>query len=365
MTKNKYIKFAIIAVAAIVGVFLIPLVLKLFLPFILGFLIASMCQKIIQFFERRLKINREISSVLLVIFIVGSITLVISLVLYQLIVQIVELFSNFPELMEMLKIKGSELYLKFSSIYSGLPTEFQEFVEKFVFEIQNNISNAVSPVARGIVTTAKNFAFSLPDAVIFIVMFILSTFFFTKDYQLVINFLKEILSKPMMSKLNIFKDTVFGAFFKYIKAQLIMMCIIGTEITIALWILGIDYPLVWGLLIGFMDALPFFGTSIILVPWAIINFIYGDYMLALAFIIIQFTAFITRQLIEPRIVSSQIGLHPILTLISIYIGLKIFGVVGMIITPIIMLLIVNFYVSVKDGKAGNTELDNSNTQKDD
>ncbi len=350
MTKNKYLNFTLIAIGIIAAIFLLPLMIRLFLPFVLGFLIAMMCQKIIRFLEHRLKINRGISSALLIIFIVGIITLILSVLIYQLFVQLAGLFSGFPELMESIRLKGNELYLKFSDIYDNLPDEFQGYVENFIWDIQNNLKDAISPITKNIITFAKNFAFSLPEAVMFIIMFILSTFFFTKDYQQVVNFANEILSKPFLSKAVFLKDTVFGAFFKYIKAQLIMMSIISSEVTIVLWILGIDYPLVWGLIIGFTDALPFFGTAIILVPWAIINLIYGDYMLALALIILQCTTFITRQLLEPRIVSSQIGLHPILTLISIYVGLKLFGVIGMIITPILMLLAVNFYVSFKEGK---------------
>ena len=126
------------------------------------------------------------------------------------------------------------------------------------------------------------------------------------------------------------------------------MIITALLVTVCLWIVGMDYPMVWGLVCGLVDALPFFGTAAVLVPWAVISLIYGDYYSFIALLVIQALTFIVRQLLEPKVVSKQIGIHPILTLVSVYIGLKYFGVVGVILAPIIMLLAVNLYVSYKE-----------------
>ena len=100
-------------------------------------------------------------------------------------------------------------------------------------------------------------------------------------------------------------------------------------------------------LCGLVDALPFFGTAVILVPWALVSLIYGDFYAFTALIIIQLLTFVVRQLAEPKVVSHQIGIHPILTLISVYVGLKYFGIYGVIGAPILTMLAVNLYLSFR------------------
>ena len=93
--------------------------------------------------------------------------------------------------------------------------------------------------------------------------------------------------------------------------------------------MNIEYPIIMAILIGFIDALPILGAGTIMIPWSIISASYGDIKLAISLVILYLIIIITRQLIEPKIVSSHIGIHPIFTLIAMYTGFKLIGVIGM------------------------------------
>ena len=239
---------------------------------------------------------------------------------------------------------------KYDELYEGLSPKLKNFFDSFKGEFTVSLKSSFAPYTAKILNVAKRFAYSLPDIVVFFFMFLLSTFFITKDYMLIKNFFYENCPEKVLKIIRSFKNTAFSAFLTYIKAQLILMTITFSIVTLALWILGTKYPFVMGFVIGFVDALPFFGTAIIIVPWAFASFVSGKYVFALGLMITQVIAFTTRQLLEPKIVSSQIGLHPLVTLVSMYVGLNLLGVGGIIIGPILALFLVNAYVSVKSKK---------------
>ena len=112
---------------------------------------------------------------------------------------------------------------------------------------------------------------------------------------------------------------------------------------IGLSILDVNYALLIALGIAILDALPFFGSGAVLWPWTIISFINGDIKNGIGLIIIYLAVIFTRQMIEPKIVSESIGIHPVLTLMSMYLGFKLFSIGGMILGPMTLILIVSFY----------------------
>ena len=347
MQYEKYIKYSLIVIGVIAGLFLLPLVLRLFLPFILAFAVASPCQKILNFLNKKLKIHRGISSVVVVTLLVAFVSWIIFILCSQLVGQIKSFAAVIPDTIENIKVSFYELSEKYNELYMSFSPRFREFFDSFNFQLSEYLKAAAAPLTSSIFNIAKRFAVSLPDVVIFFFMFLLSTFFITKDYALIRNFFRENCPQKIQDFLHSFKTTAFSAFLTYLRAQLIMMSITFTVVSIALWIIGAEYPFVMGALIGLVDALPLFGTAIIIIPWAIFSFINGNYFFAGGLLIIQVIAFVTRQLLEPKIVSSQIGLHPLITLVSIYIGLNLFGIGGLIVGPITALFIVNAYVAAK------------------
>lgn len=347
MQYEKYIKYALITIIIIASLFFLPVFLKLFLPFILAFAVASPCQKILNFLNKKLKIHRGISSALVVTLLVAFVSWIIFLIFSQLFAQVKSFTEVIPETIETVKSTFYQLSDRYKEFYMSFSPRFREFFDSFNVQLSEYLKAAAAPLTGSIFNIAKRFAVSLPDVVIFFFMFLLSTFFITKDYALIRSFFRENCPQKIQKTLHTFKTTAFSAFLTYLRAQLIMMSITFTVVTVALWIIGADYPFVMGALIGIVDALPFFGTAIIIIPWSIMSFINGNYFFAGGLLVIQVIAFVTRQLLEPKIVSSQIGIHPLITLISIYIGLNLFGIGGIILGPITALFIVNAYVAAK------------------
>ena len=141
---------------------------------------------------------------------------------------------------------------------------------------------------------------------------------------------------------NIFKETV-TSISQYLKAQGIMMCITFIELLIAFFILKQEYPFTLAVVIAIIDALPILGVGSVLIPWGIYVAIMGNMKLAIGLLVTYAIIIVARQLIEPRIVSSNLGVHPFVTLITMYIGFKLFGLFGLIVGPIVMVVFKNVF----------------------
>ena len=148
----------------------------------------------------------------------------------------------------------------------------------------------------------------------------------------------------------------------YLKAHVILIIISFFIVLIGLYIfhflnLNVEYPLMAALGIGFVDALPIVGSGTVMVPWAVLSAVNGNIKLAIGLLILYVIVIVVRQLIEPKIVSNHIGIHPIFTLIAMYTGFKIVGIIGMFIGPILLIIIKNIFGNLIDNGVVKTILD--------
>ncbi len=348
MTFEKTLRYILITAGIAATLFLLPLFIKIFAPFLLAFFIAAICQSIVKFLESKLKISRGVSSAVLVTLIVASVVGLIGIAMFQLFSQAKNLVVNLPDTIFTFRLHLNNMIQRFNGFKLSLSPETSQIIDSVLAQLWEYTSTLSGKATALAIDAAKNLATALPGILVFLVMFILGTFFFTKDYLLVINFLKEIFPPKAISLAARIKNIILHAFSSYIKAQLILMLLTAFLVTIGLWIVGKEYPLLWGIVCGLVDVLPVLGTAAVLVPWALIALVYGDMYSFVSLIIIQALVFVVRQLAEPKVISRQIGIHPILTLVSIYVGLKFFGIMGVILAPIITLLAVNLYISYKE-----------------
>lgn len=145
---------------------------------------------------------------------------------------------------------------------------------------------------------------------------------------------RAICSKRLLRQMHAIKDSLASVGLAYLKTQGILFLVIGGICSLGFTLMKNRYALVAGFGIGLLDAFPVLGSGMILVPWAVVKFLFGHYAYGIALLIIYLVCQITRELLEPRLLGNQIGIRPIYTLISMYVGLKLFGVVGFLLGPL-------------------------------
>lgn len=338
MEKRKAFILNVIYIVFILGIgyIVIKYVLPLLMPFIIGLLIAVLFCKPIDFIKKKTSINRTIISIIILIIFYGFLALAIIMIGAKVFTFLKDLFGQLPDLYR----DSIEPVLEKSTnnIMEQFP-DIRTYVEDFILNINDTLFSFVKNASTSVITTITGLAGRVPSIFIKLIFTIVSSFFFTIDYYKIFNF---VLSQFKGERLKIFlqlKNNGIGTIAKFIKAYSAIISITFLELSIGFWILKLPNPFLLGLLIAFVDVLPILGTGAVLLPWAIIVLILGNTKMALGIFILYIIVTAVRQTVEPRIVGKQIGLHPIVTLILMYVGAQLMGVLGLLLLPVIATII--------------------------
>jgi sporulation integral membrane protein YtvI len=203
----------------------------------------------------------------------------------------------------------------------------------------NSSGTVVSGLSSKVLGYLSTTVISLPGIILFIVFSIISSVFFAVDYGKITEYVAGMLpekTRGRVTKLRAMAADIGG---KYVKSYAILLTVTFVELSAGLLIMGIDNAIALGALIAFIDLLPVLGTGAVLIPWCLVLVIMGNYGLAIGMAVLYVVIIVVRNILEPRIVGRQIGVHPLAMLASMYVGLKIFGFVGIFVLPIVLLAV--------------------------
>jgi sporulation integral membrane protein YtvI len=232
-------------------------------------------------------------------------------------------------------------------------------VDDFMNNIGASTLGYLKDASSTILGKITDFAGQLPSLLIKLIFTIVSSFFFTIDYYRISTFLILQFKGERREMLLKLKDNGIGTLGKFIRAYAAIISITFVELSVGFWIIGIPNPLFFGALVALIDIMPILGTGAVLLPWSVISFILGNTKVGIGMLLLYITITAVRQAIEPKIVGQQIGLHPIVTLILMYVGAQLMGVLGLLLLPIIATLLVKLN---KEGSIHLFKLNKSNEQ---
>lgn len=320
-----------------------------YMPFLIAFIISLLIEPLIRFLMRKLKLTRKISSI--IIFVVVS-----AIIIGSLTWGIVSLVSEASNLLKNLNIYVEKIYGLFQNFSSRfdfeklhLPNEINTIMQNSTGGILNTASNWIKNFLTGLI----NMITSMPVIVIYFVVTIMALYLICVDKVYILDQIEHHFPKKWVSKVGNHIRDLSKTLGGYLKAEAILVLVSFIISLIGLYILklakfNIEFPLLMALFIGFVDALPILGSGTVMVPWAIISGLNGDLKLGIAIVILFIIMSISRQILEPKLVSKHIGTHPIFTLIAMYTGFKFIGVPGMLLGPIALIIIKNVFATLID-----------------
>lgn len=330
-------------------------------PFIISFFFAVILQKPLRWLDKKSKNKfHTLWSILLVflcvLIILGPVVLIISLIAREVGNFISFLAGELNDLPSMLATIQNEL-LKFldflpDQIYTDVSESITDFFGRLIsnFDLSvlgvdiKSIATGLTTGISGVYSVVKN----IPSVLIGVVIGIVAWIFFTKDYRYIVNFIKLQLPDGKKNILSDFKQIFSKTVLKMIKAYALIMFITFCELFIGLSILNAigvsdnSYTAIIAVGIAIFDILPVAGSGGILIPWAVISLVLGNTGQTVGLIVIYVVISVVRQYIEPKIVGTSLGVHPIVTLAGLYFGLKLFGFMGMFIVPITVMTLKAF-----------------------
>ena len=319
------------AIIIILGIYLLPKVIMLLMPFIFGWFLATLANPLVRFFEEKLKIKRKAGSVLVIIMVIFGICFLLYGTGQRLVREIFGLLRIMPGMWQEIRIEFIGFSKKWSKVIDSLPIEVVETAESIGDSIGTRIGILVGELSMPTADAVSSFAGNIPGIVIATIMCLLSAYFFVAEKEYVPNFLKKIIPFSWRKRCLLLKQTTVDVMAGYLKAQLKIEIWIYLLLVVGLVLLKVRYGYLIAIPIAILDILPVLGTGAIMIPWALFKLLSGDYIFALGLFVIWAVGLVVRQIIQPKIVGDVLGMEPIPTLILLYVGYKLAGVVGMIV----------------------------------
>lgn len=344
----QIIRFFWVCLLVYVGIWLFQFATPLLYPFIIALVIALLIHKPVTFVTQKFKIPRWLSVTLallvLMLLAIGLATLVVS----ETVVEIGELAKRLPgfaqELSEYLQRTISQdfllgIYNQVQWIYDQLDPNYKDKISNTVGSGITSITHAGQNLIVSFLDGLKNVLVSLPNMATVSVISIMGAFFISKDFFLWEARFRRLLPSGVNNRLDqIFRD-LRGALLGFLKAQLTLISLTAAIVIVGLLIMRVEYAITIGLITGLVDLLPYLGTGTVFVPWIIYLFFKGNYTMVIGLSILYAVVLIFRQIIEPKVVAESVGLDPLLTLVALFVGLQLFGFLGLIIGPVSLVLI--------------------------
>ena len=341
--KNSMLQLLKIAVITALVYLVFRYLLGLVFPFLIAYGIAVLLNPLLEKINRRWKIKRGILSALLVLLVFVVAGGLLGMAGYALISQAKKLVQNYDSV----AAQGTQVWNLCCQRVEELCGIQNGYVEHCVSSYvpmlwQKCRTDVVPKLMNYSIGYVKGF---LVGFTIFIVIMV-STILILADYP---NIRKKAVDHPIGNLIYRIGRNMKKAGGTYLKAQLIILLIISSICCVGLFLTGNSYAVLVGCGIGLCDALPFFGTGTVFIPWLLFKVFCGQYLLAGAYGIIYLICNFTREFLEPKLIGSKLSIHPMLVLISTYVGLCVFGVFGFFLGPVARLLIAEIYKASEEG----------------
>lgn len=350
MKESKFITYIkivinlVLYILVVLFLFLVlPKLLSFFLPIIIGWIIAMIANPLVHFLEKRVKLLRKHSSAIMIIIVISVIVGVAAILGIIIFKEAKQLINDWPELTKTAKEQLEKVTDYIQKLSSSLPMGAQKMIDNAIVGIGDSVSGYVNNLAVPSMSNAGNIVNNIAEGFLMTIVTILSAYFFAAGRDELATALKKHMPDSAVNYWHLVYDNFTSAFGGYFKAQFKIMLVLTVIMFAGFEILKVGYSFLFALGIALLDVLPVFGTGAVLWPWAILDVISGNYIRAVGLVIIYLVCQVVKQILQPKMVGDSIGLHPLATLLFLFIGYKLYGVFGMIIGIPIGMVLVNMY----------------------
>ena len=316
--------------------------LPVLMPFFLGLLVALMLQPPVRMLsEGRPQLKRVISVAMCALFylVAGYLLVNFGVQIFQ---KAGDMIARIPALYETQIVPAVWIvYERIQDFAFSIDPSLVQEINKLFNDMVQNMRLYITEYSMKGVSLLTNTLTVIPGIFLKVLLTIISSFFMMADFDHIVEMCKKMIPKGRRQTVETTASYIKNIIGKYIKSYSLIFCITFLELSVGFSLLRVSHAVTLGLCVAVFDILPILGTGGVLIPWAIIALIWGNKFLALGLIGLYLFVVVVRNIIEPRIVGKQIGLHPLVTLVVMFVGLKFFGVLGLFGFPIALSVLVN------------------------
>lgn len=338
--KNFIIDFFYTAIILLLIYFLCRFLLTYLLPFLFASVIAYSVQPMASFLSRKIKIRQGIIAAILSVVFYLITAFIFAFIIYRIIFFGIGFTDYLPQMLEKLNLLINKFQTVFSNLFNNIPKEFNSALNSIVMKMVDNLTVGIGGF---ISSSATAIAKKTPPFLVSSIVALVATFYIAKDFKGLSRFVNQIIGSKAGKKVKKIKTILFKSVFKIIKGYFILSAITYVELLLGFLVLRINFAPIIALIIALVDILPVIGTGTVMIPWAVLSVFLGNTQLALGLAVLYVVIVIIRNFLEPKVISTQIGINPLFTLLAMFVGLKVLGVWGLILFPVALIVTIRYY----------------------
>ena len=317
-------------------------ILSLLSPFVLALVVSWLLNPPVRWLQKKLSVSRGVITMALLILVFGVVGGVLWALSWMAVEQVQALFLNWETVVDGMVSSLDRVLEWLGGLSELIPGNAYTAGERLGQLLENWVRDIdVSGWLRMVADRAPSLVGQVSAFVVATIVFLMATYFITADYPRLRFFITDRVPAPARSFCSDVRRIFMEAFGGYLKSQLIISFVVFIILALGFFAIGQPYGLLLALGFAVLDFIPIIGSGTVMVPWAVVDIIVGDYTHAVQLMVIWGIIALFRRLGEPKILGDQTGLSPILSLVGIYVGMLVGGVLGMIVGPLLLLVLIN------------------------
>lgn len=333
MNQGGFRRIGVLAAAFFLAWGLIRYFLPLIAPFLLGWIFASLAEPMTRFLHEKLHLYRSLAaavSVSLVLVVGVGILWVLAALGYR---ELASLAAGLPAYAEALTGRFGVIRDWAVNLAGRAPGGLGEVLTRTVSGLFTEGSLILEKLTGWVISAAGSVAGKLPGGALMIGTAVVSAYMIAAQYPALKRRLTE--NRSFRQKWEPVLKNLWDTVGLWLKAQVKLTAVTFGITAAGFLILRVDHWVLWAAVTAVVDAVPMLGTGTVLIPMAVFSLLWGEQVQGIGLLGLYVTAMLTRSALEPRMVGRQLGMNPLATLMALYVGFRIWGVPGMILSPII------------------------------
>jgi sporulation integral membrane protein YtvI len=343
LPDNKHARRGLFLVYFALGVLVVWVFLRFalpwLLPFIAAFAISRLIEPAVRLLTKRFRFRRGASSALCTVVVFAAAITLLTLGIGRVIYELAAFAKDVPALLGDMSRLFSAVSDKLRGYIIDAPEELQDYLTATLEGLSAKSADMLAALSRKILSWLSSAASGSPRFFVFIFTCGVSAFFISSGYGEVTGFLLRQIPARHHAALLEFRRDLVSTLGRWVRAQLMLSGVTFVEMSVAFYVMRIEFAILLALVIALIDALPILGAGAVLVPWAVVSLAGGDVPRAVTLLVTFCVIIIVRRVLEPKLVGGQLGLPPIATLVAMYVGFCAVGILGMALFPIGLIML--------------------------
>ena len=354
ITKN-WMRVLLLAAGIAGGLLAVRYLLPLALPILVGLGVAAAAEPVAKLLCRRLRLPRGVAAGVAICAVFALIGVGVYFLGRLLLWELNNLSDQLPEMAVSLDSAMDRVRSWLYGLVHRAPDHLQARMESGIQQLFESGTELAQGAAEQVLSLASRIILSLPDTLVFLGTAITSSFLISARLPRVIPWLRQKLPQAWQNRALPVIQALRSNLSGWLRAQAKLMGVTFLILTAGFFVLRVGHPLLVGAVVALVDALPMLGVGTILIPWGLIVMLQGNSALGFGLLALYVAASMTRSVLEPRMVGRQLGLNPLTTLAVVYVGYKLWGILGMILAPVLAVTVAQLWAMLRPASQGNAQ----------